>query len=43
MTGEQLRPLENRPYFDQWQKRQEAKPAKPVVKKRKKGKRKAQK
>ena len=37
-SGDQLRPLENRPYLDQWQKRMEAKPAKPVVKHHKKGK-----
>jgi len=35
--GDQLRPLENRPYLDQWQKRMEAKPAKPVVKHKKGG------
>ena len=40
--GDQLRPLENRPYLDQWQKRMEAKPTKPVVKKRK-GKRRVRK
>lgn len=39
MTGEMLKPLEGRPYLDQWQKRMAAKPEKPV--KKHKGKKKA--
>lgn len=42
MSGEQLRPLENRPYLDQWQKRlTDPKPVKPAKVKHKKGKKKA--
>ena len=39
MSGEQLRPLENRPYLDQWRKRLEDAPIKKAkLKKHKKGK-----
>lgn len=41
MTGEQLKPLEGRPYLQQWQERMAAKPAKPV--KKHKGRKKAKK
>lgn len=40
MTGEQLRPLEGRPYLSQWQQRMAEKPVK-VAKTRKKSRKKA--
>ena len=41
MSGEMLRPLEGRPYLQQWQERMAAKPEKPV--KKCKGRKKAKK